>query len=270
MQPNSTERTMIPGIIDKKSSICLLYHDIVDRANTKQSGNVTEGASRYKTCPDTFRSHLETIQASEYTVRTIPEEEHESVYLTFDDGGSSMMHAASLLEEYNMRGHFFIITDRIGDDRYLSWPDVRELATRGHVVGSHTVTHADLTGCTPSGRQHELLESKRRIADELNSCDILSIPRGRYNNDVYSAAKEAGYEYILTSEPRRVASLDTRTLGRWNIWADTTCDEVHQILSGAPLYYLRVAGRWRALTLLKSALGLKRYLRLRNAVLRHL
>ena len=261
---------MIPGITDEKSSVCLLYHDVVDKANAEQSGNVTEGSLRYKISPDLFRSHLETIQASKYTVRTIPEEERESVYITFDDGGSSMMHAADLLEEHDMRGHFFIITNRIGDDRYLSWPEVRELDARGHVIGSHTVTHAALTGCTSIDLQHELLESKRHIAEEINSCETLSIPRGQYNETVYSAAKDAGYEYIFTSDPRRVSTLNTRNLGRWNIWTDTTCDEVRQILSAAPLYYFRVAGRWRALALLKSPIGLERYLRFRNAVLRRL
>lgn len=258
---------MIRQMIDRDSSVSLLYHDVIEEGRTQESGNVTSGSARYKISPDTFRAHLRVIEESDYTPRTISQREPGSVYLTFDDGGSSMMRAADMLEEYGYPAHFFVITNRIGDAGYLTWSEIDELDSRGHVIGSHTVTHADLVDCGPEQRTRELVTSKQRLDERLGSCTTVSIPRGRHDETVFRAAEDAGYEQIFSSEPKRVSMDDTQRIGRWPIWADTSAEDLDCILSAAPIYYLRVVGRWRLLTAIKSALGMKRYLRLRDVVL---
>ena len=52
----------------------------------------------------------------------------------------------------------------------LNWEQVRELAKRGHVVGSHTVSHPNLAHVKDdTDLRHELAESKRQLDTQLGS-----------------------------------------------------------------------------------------------------
>lgn len=52
------------------------------------------------------------------------------VFLTFDDGGiTGATTAAPILEEFEYPGHYFFITDRIGDSGFVSSDDVEDLAS---------------------------------------------------------------------------------------------------------------------------------------------
>jgi peptidoglycan-N-acetylglucosamine deacetylase len=77
--------------------------------------------------------------------------------LTFDDGPNPAITAPllDLLERYSVRATFFLI-GRFAE----ACPDlVRETAARGHVLGNHTHTHANL-----------IFQSPARIRDELARC----------------------------------------------------------------------------------------------------
>src|SRR2546430_5129518 len=64
------------------------------------------------------------------------------VLLTFDDGGASAYGCvADLLERAGWRGHFFITTDYLGTPGFVGRAQVRELAGRGHVIGTHSCSH---------------------------------------------------------------------------------------------------------------------------------
>src|SRR5205814_3965453 len=61
--------------------------------------------------------------------------------ITFDDGGISAMTAADLLEARGFSGHFFVTVNFVGTRGFVGKDDIRELARRGHVVGSHSCSH---------------------------------------------------------------------------------------------------------------------------------
>src|SRR5205823_4330182 len=71
--------------------------------------------------------------AGDHVVRT--------AVITFDDGGRSAMAAADMLEARGRIGHFFITTNYIGTRGFLTEEQIRELAARGHVLGSHSCSH---------------------------------------------------------------------------------------------------------------------------------
>jgi len=250
-----------------RSSVALLYHDIVPDEEADQSGVNTEWSWRYKLPPDRFRSHLQVIDDSEFSPTTIDDPGEQCVYLTFDDGGASATTAAELLEEFGFRGHFFVITDRIGDPNYLSWDEIGDLVNRGHVVGSHTVTHADLVNATPAKRRTELIDSRAVLQDRLGVGDAVSIPLGQYNGAVFDAVADAGYEYTFTSEPERLPSDGSGRIGRWSVRHYTTAEEIRKILYANPAYYVRVAGRWKSLRAIKSVVGRDRFVRIRDAII---
>ncbi|MFI9504927.1 polysaccharide deacetylase family protein [Nocardia sp. NPDC052566] len=99
---------------------------------------------------------------------------HPSVLLTFDDGyRDNLVHAAGILDEFDVRVILFCITDSIGGSAanlpshrrdYLSWADCAEFAGRGHVLAAHSRTHPDLTAITAERARTEVTDSIATIA----------------------------------------------------------------------------------------------------------
>jgi len=85
-------------------------------------------------------------------------------------------------------------------EAFMSWDDVRELSRSGFEVGSHGVTHSRLTELTDGEMQEELARSKSRLENEAASHVIcLSLPYGRGNDAVVSAAHAAGYKHVVSA-----------------------------------------------------------------------
>jgi peptidoglycan/xylan/chitin deacetylase (PgdA/CDA1 family) len=111
---------------------------------------------------------------------------------TFDDGReSNYAVAAPLLESFGGRGVFFVVpafaesgatqkalsfyrtsmnrNSRTGDERFEDWKpmtpaQIGELASRGHAIGNHTLTHQRLVGLPPEALEQEIGDSARRLA----------------------------------------------------------------------------------------------------------
>lgn len=155
----------------------------------------------------------------------------EIVALTFDDGYRSLYtHAFPEIESRGIRGTVFPVVGHIGGYntwdvrlsprrvRHLFWPDIRELATYGFEVGSHTLSHRDLTRLEKKVLRKELRLSKRILEDRVGVVvRSISYPFGRFSQRVVDEALEAGYEFGYLSYPRRV--LNTMAIGRMTVHA---------------------------------------------------
>lgn len=132
--------------------------------------------------------------------------------VTFDDGYTSVLRAADLLEELGVAGTLFVVTDllggraewldveEIGGPEYLgetalmTWDDARALAARGWEIGSHTRTHAHLTRCDDARLASELERSKATVEERLSlPCTSLAYPFGDVDGRVVDATRRAGY-----------------------------------------------------------------------------
>jgi len=126
----------------------------------------------------------------------------KAVMLTFDDGHDNhYSEAFPLLEKYNMKGVFYVITDKMSNDPvHLTWDQVREIADAGHEIGSHTLTHRELNTLGLDDLKNELEASKKKIEEEINQPIIsLCYPVGRYNDVVIEEAKKH-YLFARTTE----------------------------------------------------------------------
>jgi peptidoglycan/xylan/chitin deacetylase (PgdA/CDA1 family) len=112
------------------------------------------------------------------------------ILFTFDDGReSNYTVAAPMLESFGGRGVFFVVPafaecvddaaiafyrSRINPDskpEEETWEDhkpmspsqIRELASRGHAIGNHTLTHERLVGLSPEQLDREIGDSARRL-----------------------------------------------------------------------------------------------------------
>ena len=145
------------------------------------------------------------------------------VLLTFDDGGLDNYSVAfPILKRYGFTATFFVITGHVGRSGSMDWDDLREMAGAGMFIGSHTVTHAKLTGVTDTALASELVDSRAAIDREIGETDyVLSYPNGAYDPRVIEAARTAGYLMAVgtnsgtTGDPKAVFEMARRRVSAY-------------------------------------------------------
>ncbi len=132
-----------------------------------------------------------------------------SILITIDDGYRSAYEIAyPVLKKYGFTATLFIYTDYVGVSRSaITWDQLREMKADGFEIGSHTISHCDLTK-KMTGEQYqdymerikrEICVSKQIIDKELRQ-DTFSFayPYSRYNASVLSLCEQAGYKVGVT------------------------------------------------------------------------
>lgn len=81
---------------------------------------------------------------------------------------------------------------------------IRELADRGHEIGSHTCSHPILTRMTPEGRRQEIGGAKA-LLEAWTGREVpgFCYPNGDYDAAVARQLEEAGHEYACTTSAGR-------------------------------------------------------------------
>lgn len=210
-------------------AISLGYHDVVDGPPVAQKG-IRPGIALYSLARSDFQSHMQSIRAQEAQVDVIRGSRswkgRVPVFLTFDDGElGAYTCVADELEQHGWRGHFFITTDWIGRPGFLDRHQIRELQSRGHVIGSHSCTHP--SRMSKLGRDElmkEWSESCAILSDILGEkVRVASVPDGYYSREVGKAAAAAGIEVLFTSEATATTSVldGCLILGRYFIQIHT-------------------------------------------------
>ncbi len=133
------------------------------------------------------------------TVRS-PEETFMSVSRRLAARPSSWWHAVmpALLAAGGRRG----ILERYPEFAPAGWTQWREAVTTKLVtVGSHGLTHRNLTDLAQPEQVTEALESKRLIERELGRpCRVFAYPYGAWNPVVVETVRSAGYTCAMTTD----------------------------------------------------------------------
>lgn len=222
----------------------LTYHDVLDGS---PSGRPGPTAARYKLDRARFAAHLDAV-ARHGRPALLPAAGEGATLLTFDDGGASALTSiAPLLESHGFRGHFFVITGSLGGPAFLDDEGVRELAARGHLVGSHTETHPDLRGLDDAALRREWADSRERLEEVLGGpVSVGSVPYGLLDDRVVRAAADAGYRVLFTSDPR-TAPVERNGVvlrGRFGVVAGTSARHVAALCRGSRVAIARERIRW--------------------------
>lgn len=235
----------------------LMYHDIAARAERDSVGFPGPLAARYKLEPGAFERHLDALAATGLRVgalsAALPEPE---LLLTFDDGGASASLAADALERRGWRGQFFVTTGRLDTPGFLSSEQVRELAARGHAIGSHSHSHPTYMGRLGDDElMHEWTRSRAALGEILGEPpQSASIPGGYLSRGVVRTAAAAGYELLFTSEPTlRVSENGLTVRGRFTIWESTPARVAAAYATGSRSARGRLWLEWNAKKLVKRA-----------------
>lgn len=199
----------------------LCYHNVVATAKTDYDTSVADFAAQLQVLKEGGYQTISCGQLSDYiaNVKDIPA---KSVIITFDDGRASFLqNARPMLDKLGFKASLFLITGSVGAKGSLSWDDVKALATAGYEIGSHTVTHLNLTkvpnGLSVAEQQRkvrrEIEDSATTLTQKLGQAPVaLAYPFGNYDGFAMRAAREAGYRMAFSIDP---GAIDNQS----NVWA---------------------------------------------------
>ena len=119
------------------------------------------------------------------------------VSLSFDDGWlSQYTNALPILQTAGIKATFFLYTQPLQENwaDFMTNTQVQDIATKGHEIGGHTVTHAHLPQLSQAKITTELTNSKTYLQNLTGkSVTSLAYPYGELNNTVKTLAQQAGY-----------------------------------------------------------------------------
>lgn len=234
--------------------IVLMYHCVYSQCK-EESGFQFPTSYPYKIDVKKFEEHIVSIiQACEVNKKPI-----DDIIFSFDDGGISFYTViAPILEKHGLHGLFFISTQYIDTDKFLSRNQIRELKKRGHFIASHTHSHPlDLSALTYEEILNEWRTSKSILEDILNeSVAIASIPNGRGADLVVKAAQEVGFNMLYTSVPTTTIQTykDLSIIGRFVVRHNTTSNSILNIIFKSSTR-IKLYIRWWCLNIAKQILG---------------
>ena len=119
------------------------------------------------------------------------------------------------------------VLERYPEFCLAGWEEWRAALTGGGLtVGSHGWTHRDLTQLASAACEQELRRTKDRIERAVGQpCRVVAYPYGAWNQDVAEAARRAGYESGVTTDPGLSTVMDSPwrlhrdTVGHQGAWA---------------------------------------------------
>ena len=173
----------------------LLYHHI---------GYSLQGDTVYYVSPEAFDEQMNLLYQWGYQtisvallVQAIKQGAQlppKPILLTFDDGSETVYeHALPVMQRYSFSGVSYIVYNYIGIPRYMNADQIRALYAAGWEIGSHGLSHKDLT-LPPYRQEDQIVESRRRL-ESLLEIPVLSFayPFGAYDSDSLHYVHQAGY-----------------------------------------------------------------------------
>jgi peptidoglycan/xylan/chitin deacetylase (PgdA/CDA1 family) len=133
----------------------------------------------------TGTAYFDDIFVKEFTPQS------PAITIMFDDGEDNTYTIAKpILDAYNFVGTTSIITDRIGDERFMSLEQIKNLEKKGWDIISHGVSHVDLTRLSDDKMESELRDSKKILQNHGFTVNNFAFPYGAYNAKVLATAQK--------------------------------------------------------------------------------
>ena len=172
----------------------LLYHHVSD----------VENLNRYYVSPTDFRAQMESLKDWGYTAIPMSllvealisgaELPQRPIVITFDDGDLSVYeNAFPIMQELGFVGVLYIVSNRLKSEGFVNAEQLGEMIAVGWEVGSHSLSHADLTLDHDLVRS-EVLQSRLDLNETLGiTVTTFAYPFGTM--DPYVATKVQNYGY---------------------------------------------------------------------------
>lgn len=181
----------------------LVYH----RVNDQYRDSVTVKKEQFREQVFFLKKHYEVIDLDELPGLEKKKLKRPLVAITFDDGYADNYEVARFLAENNLRAGFFISTRIVGTStpfphdlkrlgkaiETLTWDQVKDMSAWGHIIGSHTAHHPNLSELDGAQAINQIKmgqEDLRAKLGESASTHLFAYPHGR-KEDLPIGARKA-------------------------------------------------------------------------------
>ncbi|MCQ4197898.1 polysaccharide deacetylase family protein [Streptomyces parvulus] len=189
-----------------------MYHSV---------GDATDDPYRVTVTPDRLsaqlgwlrRRGLRGVSMTDLLAARARGEGRDLVGLTFDDGYADFVeHALPCLRRWDCGATLFVLPGRLGGVNawdplgprkpLLTADGIRRAAAEGVEIGSHGLTHVDLTRADDAALNAETVES-RALLTELTGAPVTGFcyPYGTVDARAADAVRAAGYDYACAIDP---------------------------------------------------------------------
>jgi len=174
-------RTGLHRVLLRDRAVIVLFHRVGERAGESGLWSTVQAFGDF--C-DFFEKYFRVISLGELLDRLADGRDvSRCLVITFDDGYRDNHDlAAAELSLRRLPACFFVTTELVGSRAapawamsgevkplWMRWDEVRALAARGFEIGSHTMTHVDLSRAPGDAATREILGSKSRLERELGA-----------------------------------------------------------------------------------------------------
>lgn len=224
----------------------LVYH--------RFAGELKPGQERIDIAPQRFRRHLRLLRVLGF--RPLPLEDLLAFHrgelkalprrrfaITVDDAMADAI--KPLRRAAGLAPQLFVPTAEAGGSAHwidgepvAGWEEIRQLASAGVAIGSHTRHHRRLTQAGEAEREVELAGSLAELREQIpGAVAVIAYPNGDHDDAVCAAAAAAGYEAAFTTEKgRNGAATDRYRLRRVSVHgADGPVAVLWKVLTGEAL-----------------------------------
>ena len=185
------------NIRESKDGIPVLnYHQINPTEKNPLTVPTSDFAAQMKYLEENGYHTISPDELNDFLVdgKELPE---KPILITFDDGyADNYEYAYPILKEHNMKATIFLVSDFMGRfENYLTWDKVYEMSENQIYIGSHTLSHFELTPLEQAELVNQLVGGKLAVEwKTFKFCEYIAYPGGFYNQMVLSEVKKAGYK----------------------------------------------------------------------------
>lgn len=166
--------------------------------------------------PERFDEQLGALRAAGYESASLsrlsaPPGEKQ-VVITFDDGCRNVFeNAMSILARHRFHAIQFLVAGLIGGrnewdamhgeitEPLMDDGQIREWIAAGHEIGSHSLTHRNLSRLDEAGAREQIFTSKQKLEDRFDrEITHFCYPHGRWTQAVRALVRQAGYATACT------------------------------------------------------------------------
>ena len=198
------------------------YHDVEDDNLVNFEKQINLIQKYYKV--------ISIEELKDFLNKKISFNEKPAMLISFDDGKMNNYNASKVLDKYNIKGTFFVSSEKIDNDdqNYLKIKELKEMINNGHYISNHTASHHRFSLVDSDDVvNYELITSNHKLnnALEINN-DCFCWCGGEtnvYTKKAFDVIKE-NFNYAFTT-CTQITTVDTNPLfinrtnveARWNL-----------------------------------------------------
>ncbi len=185
--------------------------------------------------PHLFYNRTKVVEY--YYSPTIPSQEEKVVCIVFDDGWKTQLDAVPVLDKYEFKATFAIITSYVGTKpAYMDWSQIQELASDQNDIESHSYSHISLNKVSEDILLRELEESKKMLQEHGYDSELFVYSFGDGSDN--STVRDSVAMYYLAARGLNATDYDLETGNRYFITSygienDTSMDDFISYVQGA-------------------------------------